>query len=173
MKGGKRNFKDVIDKLRLTAEQRQSRGQKLLGEGQGEDAYRHQCLVRWVLRKRVSDADGAREWLDKWDEKHRGSRLREDVIAEWKLGNRGQHLDWRSGPAVAPVSEHVLADVPRTDDSEQDRAHVSDRHRGAGGDAVVPEVWRPKDQGNDCGTSPGQETPGSGQPTQGGFGWDV
>lgn len=30
-----------------------------------------------------------------WDENHKGSILRRDVIIEWKLGNRGGDNDWR------------------------------------------------------------------------------
>jgi|FreactcultureFD7_1027221.scaffolds.fasta_scaffold00154_38 hypothetical protein len=64
-------------------------------EGEGEDAYRHQCLVREVIRMRIEDRNKAWQWLDGWQQKHDWSNLRNDVFDQWKKGNRGEHGDWR------------------------------------------------------------------------------
>ena len=71
-----------------------------------EDEHRYRCLVRWVIKKRIEDRDGAYRWLngyfDKygkrvkgWNELHPKSRLETDVRLEWSLGNRGEDGDWR------------------------------------------------------------------------------
>lgn len=65
------------------------------------EEYMHQCLVRHVLKIR-SGRDGsarAREFLDGWARKHPGeTRLRDDVMEQWGLGNKGKDGDWRSAP---------------------------------------------------------------------------
>lgn len=70
-----------------------------------EDEYRHQCLVRWLLRKRVEDKDAAHRWLHGymkngkhqkgWNDLHPESTLERDSIDQWNLGNRGHDGDWR------------------------------------------------------------------------------
>ena len=63
------------------------------------EEYRHQCEVRGVLKRRVADRLNALEYLNLVDEKRgkkAGDRLRNDVMTQWRLGNRGEHLDWRT-----------------------------------------------------------------------------
>jgi hypothetical protein len=62
---------------------------------EGEDLFRHQCLVRWLIRYRMQDRTRAYEWLNKWNEKHPGSRLEEDTKQQWLRGNRGQQGEWK------------------------------------------------------------------------------
>ena len=64
-------------------------------EGEGDDQDRHRCLVRWVIRMRIKDRDHAHRWLLGWNEKHRGSILERDVVAQWKKGNRGEQGEWK------------------------------------------------------------------------------
>ena len=115
---------------------------KGVGEGEGGDTYRHQCLVRWVIRKRINDRQGAFEWLEKWDQMHKGSRLRKDVYDQWKWGNRGEHPDWRDDPAVAAERKQLLEDVQGSNDHQQGGQGVQDSSSGAGGDAIHAEVRR-------------------------------
>lgn len=76
------------------------------GEGEGEDAYRHQCLVRWLIRMRQKDRNEAHRWLNGytnedgrwvkgWNQLHPGSRLEQDTRDQWAKGNRGELDDWR------------------------------------------------------------------------------
>lgn len=44
---------------------------------------------------RIQDRNKAWKWLDGWHQKHDWSMLRDDVIDQWKKGNRGEHGDWR------------------------------------------------------------------------------
>ena len=70
-----------------------------------EDEHRHQCLVRWLLRKRVEDKDAAHRFLYGymegskhrmgWNELHPESTLERDARDQWELGNRGEDGDWR------------------------------------------------------------------------------
>ena len=64
-------------------------------EGQGDDEFRHQCAVRYVINLRKNDRTEAMRLLNNWDEKHPGSRLRNDVMVQWSKGNRGDEGDWR------------------------------------------------------------------------------
>lgn len=75
-------------------------------EGVGDDEERHRCLVRWVIRKRIEDRDGAHRWLrgyvdsngrrhKGWNDLHPKSRLEEDVLRQWSLGNKGKEGDWK------------------------------------------------------------------------------
>jgi len=57
------------------------------------DTYRHQCEVRYLLRKRK---ELGRLWLVshlELIEKHRGrvavAQLKKDLLFQWRLGNRG------------------------------------------------------------------------------------
>jgi hypothetical protein len=78
----------------------------LSAEGEGEDAERHRYLVRWVIRKRIEDRDGAYRWLrgyvdqtgrrhKGWNDLHPNSRLERDVKDQWEKGNRGEHGEWK------------------------------------------------------------------------------
>jgi hypothetical protein len=75
-------------------------------EGRGEDLFRHQCLVRWVIKLRTKDRDAAHKFLnghfdekqrfiDGWNKKHPHSKLDRDVRDQWAKGNRGEYGDWR------------------------------------------------------------------------------
>lgn len=59
------------------------------------EEYRHQCLVRYVIRWRIKDRKEALKFLNDWEKKHKDKRLEEDVRKEWYYGNRGKHNDWR------------------------------------------------------------------------------
>jgi len=79
----------------------QSVREKEWNEGEGDDQERHRCLVRYVIRMRLSDRDRAHKWLNGksdgkggwvrgWNDMHPGSILERDVIEQWKRGNRGE-----------------------------------------------------------------------------------
>lgn len=59
------------------------------------EEFRHQCLVRHIIKLRLKDRDKAMKFLETW-EKNKGNKLRLDVIEQWNLGNRGDHMDWRT-----------------------------------------------------------------------------
>jgi hypothetical protein len=59
------------------------------------EEYRHQCLVRYVIRWRLKDRKAALKFLNDWEKKHKDKRLDEDVRRQWIRGNRGKHNDWR------------------------------------------------------------------------------
>ena len=59
------------------------------------EEYRHQCLVRYVIRWRIKDRKEALKFLSDWEKKHKDKRLNEDVRRQWFRGNRGKHNDWR------------------------------------------------------------------------------
>jgi hypothetical protein len=59
------------------------------------EEYRHQCLVRYVIRWRIKDRKEALKFLNDWEKKHKDKRLEEDVRRQWFRGNRGKHNDWR------------------------------------------------------------------------------
>lgn len=76
------------------------------GEGEGEDTERHRCLVRYVIRRRLEDRDGAHRFLygyrdesgryhKGWNDLHPKSRLQRDVLDQWKKGNRGEKGEWK------------------------------------------------------------------------------
>lgn len=70
-----------------------------------EDEYRHQCLVRWIIRKRLEDKDAAYRFLhgyqengkhkNGWNDLHPESTLERDSIDQWNLGNRGKDGEWK------------------------------------------------------------------------------
>jgi len=75
-------------------------------EGVGDDEHRHRCLVRWVIKKRLEDRDGAHKWLNGyrdhmgkqhkgWNDLHPKSRLEADVREQWAKGNRGNTGEWK------------------------------------------------------------------------------
>lgn len=59
------------------------------------EEYRHQCLVRYVIRLRVKNRQEAIDFLKAWEKKHKDTKLEEDVRKQWFRGSRGQHNDWR------------------------------------------------------------------------------
>jgi hypothetical protein len=59
------------------------------------DEYRHQCLVRYVIRWRIKNRKEALKFLNDWEKRHKDKRLEEDVRRQWFRGNRGKHNDWR------------------------------------------------------------------------------
>lgn len=75
-------------------------------EGEGDDEFRHRCLVRHVIKVRLKDRNAAHQWLNGyrdgigklhkgWVELHPESRLVEDVKQQWSLGNRGEKGEWK------------------------------------------------------------------------------
>ena len=60
------------------------------------EEYRHQCLVRYVIRWRIKNRNEALAFISRWMEKRPNDLLERDIYAQWKLGNRGVHDDWRS-----------------------------------------------------------------------------
>jgi hypothetical protein len=80
--------------------------QVIFNEGQGDDEFRHRCLVRQVLRWRVTDRQYAHQflngwvekdgrWVPGWNERHPKSILERDVRDQWKKGNRGENGEWK------------------------------------------------------------------------------
>jgi hypothetical protein len=59
------------------------------------EEYRHQCLVRFVIRWRIKNRKEALKFLNDWEKRHKDKRLDEDVRRQWFRGNRGKHNDWR------------------------------------------------------------------------------
>lgn len=59
--------------------------------------YRHQCEVRQVILWRIEDRTKALAYLEGVHKKRpdEGKRLEQDVVLQWKRGNRGQKGDWR------------------------------------------------------------------------------
>ena len=61
------------------------------------EEHRHQCEVRHVLRRRVSDKSGVDEYLELVGKK-RGEaammKLKTDCAMQWGLGNRGDKGVW-------------------------------------------------------------------------------
>lgn len=62
---------------------------------EGEDLYRHQCLVRTIIRMRIENRTKAHEFLKLWNKNHPGSRLEQDILDQWSKGSKGVHGDWR------------------------------------------------------------------------------
>lgn len=68
-----------------------------------EEQTRHVCEVReWIRRRAAKGPSEGRGWLAKVMqdiEKRRGTqaaeRLRDDIVGQWKAGNRGAFGDWR------------------------------------------------------------------------------
>lgn len=62
------------------------------------EEYRHQCEVRYVLRRRVRSKEDAYDFLENIKKK-RGlnayNRLKNDCADQWAKGNRGAYGDWR------------------------------------------------------------------------------
>lgn len=59
------------------------------------EEYRHQCLVRHVIRWRIKNRGEALAFISRWMRKRPNDLLERDVYREWKLGNRGIYNDWR------------------------------------------------------------------------------
>jgi hypothetical protein len=71
-----------------------------------DEDYRHQCLVRWLLKMRAENRQRAFEWLKGytdskgqwvrgWNQLHPESTLEADAKDQWAKGNRGDKDDWR------------------------------------------------------------------------------
>ena len=64
------------------------------------EAYRHQCEVRTCIRMSIENGkDALRAHLNGCEQKRGKSaieKLKADISTQWKLGNRGEHLDWVS-----------------------------------------------------------------------------
>ena len=60
------------------------------------EEFRHQCLVRYIIKLRLKDREKALKFLNNWEASKKGTKLREDVMYQWRLGNRGEHMDWRT-----------------------------------------------------------------------------
>jgi len=62
------------------------------------EEYRHQCEVRWLLRKRVESRSEALNYLSKVRDR-RGEEaakaLERDVRDQWSKGNRGEEASWK------------------------------------------------------------------------------
>lgn len=80
---------------------------EIFKEGEGDDEHRHRCLVRYIIRWRVKDRDAVYKWFNGytdengryqkgWEENHKGSILKRDVVDQWKKGNRGENNLWLS-----------------------------------------------------------------------------
>jgi len=70
------------------------------------EKYKYRCLVREVIKMRIRDRDEAYKflagwvrpngsWQKGWNELHPSSTLEQDIKQQWKLGNRGEHGDWK------------------------------------------------------------------------------
>lgn len=44
---------------------------------------------------RLKDRDKAYDFLRMWEKNHNDTKLRDEVAAQWKLGNRGEKGDWK------------------------------------------------------------------------------
>lgn len=60
-----------------------------------ERVFMHQCLVREVIKMRMEDRGKAWDFVEAFQEKHPESTLKDDVIDQWRKGNRGLAGDWR------------------------------------------------------------------------------
>jgi len=55
----------------------------------------HRSLVREVIRMRIDNRPRAVKFIRDFMQLHPDSKLENDVVAEWLLGNRGEVGDWR------------------------------------------------------------------------------
>ena len=60
------------------------------------EEFKHQCLVRHAIKLRIKSRNEGHAFLVRWQEKHPESTLDQDVRKQWRLGNRGVHMDWRT-----------------------------------------------------------------------------
>lgn len=65
-----------------------------VNRGNESKEFLYQCLVRDVIKKRITDRDKAFEFLGRWEIHHKDSKLREDVLYQWQKGNRGREDEW-------------------------------------------------------------------------------
>jgi hypothetical protein len=71
--------------------------------GTPEEQRRHECECReWIKRRAAMGPQDGKTWLAQVMrdiEKRRGKvaaeRLRNDIVGQWKAGNRGEYGDWR------------------------------------------------------------------------------
>lgn len=59
------------------------------------EEHKYKCLVRYVLAMRVKSRKEAIAFLQRWEKKHKNTKLEDDVRRQWFRGNRGQYNDWR------------------------------------------------------------------------------
>ena len=52
--------------------------------------------MRHAIKLRIKSRNEGHAFLVRWQEKHPGSTLDQDVREQWRLGNRGVHMDWRT-----------------------------------------------------------------------------
>lgn len=68
-----------------------------------EEEIRHRCEVReWMKRRALMPPDQGRFWLrgvlmdiERKRGKVAAQRLTDDIVFQWKAGNRGEPNDWR------------------------------------------------------------------------------
>jgi hypothetical protein len=63
-----------------------------------KEEFRHQCEVRFLIKRRVFRGAAWLRGQLELTEKKRGSaveKLKADIKAQWGLGNRGEMGDWR------------------------------------------------------------------------------
>jgi hypothetical protein len=85
-----------------------------------EEEQRHRCEVRQWLRWRAGRGASGKEWLASVLEdigKRRGrdaaERLKRDIAAQWKSGNRGEPGAWFDDAEAAPAQPGRIATVAR------------------------------------------------------------
>lgn len=64
------------------------------------EEYRHQCQVRSIIKMRLENRERALIELNgdgkRWPGwKVKSPKVYEDVLKQWRLGNRGEKGDWR------------------------------------------------------------------------------
>ena len=59
------------------------------------EEFKHQCMVRHVITMRIKSRKEAIAFLQRWEQKHKNTKLEDDVRRQWFRGNRGQPNDWR------------------------------------------------------------------------------
>jgi hypothetical protein len=60
------------------------------------ETYRHQCEVRWLIKKRINDNSwkNVEKYLNKPAVAKRAPQLKIDIKEQWTLGNKGNHNEW-------------------------------------------------------------------------------
>ena len=66
----------------------------MVDKGNCSKEFMYQCLVRDVIKKRIKDRNVAHDFLNGWENYHKDSKLREDVMKQWGKGNRGRKDEW-------------------------------------------------------------------------------
>jgi hypothetical protein len=61
--------------------------------------FRRQCLVRFGCSLRALRGQGpVLDFLEDYERRTKDKTLRDDVIRQWSLGNRGRPLEWKTEP---------------------------------------------------------------------------